>query len=262
MSASCRKTPRVYGHCSALAQLVLEQSSAKSCCLKNLYVATNQLSDTPHTSRVKTQPLKIGAVLLAAGAGSRLGGCPKSLLELDGTPLIRRIFIALNDAGIGPVVVVVGHHANAIENASQDLPVQRVRNPSPDDGPASSLRIGLQALTVDLDAVIVALADQPLITATDIADLIEAFQSRGDRHMVVPRVTGEPGNPIIVDAVLRDEWLAGDVNATGRRWRNANPSRVHWFDTSNDHYCVDIDTPEDMARFTARTGHTLRWPNS
>jgi molybdenum cofactor cytidylyltransferase len=79
--------------------------------------------------------------------------------------------------------------------------------------------------------------------------------------MVVPRVNGAPGNPVIVDAALRNEWLAGDVSATGQRWRNANPARVHWFDTSNDHYGIDIDTPEDIARFTARTGRKLCWPD-
>ena len=203
-------------------------------------------------------------MLLAAGAGSRLGGRPKSLLELDGAPLIRRIFIALKAARIDSMVMVLGHHADAIENAVRDLPVKRVRNPFPDDGPASSLRIGLQALTMDVDAVIVLLADQPLITKTDIADLIAAFKLRGDRQMVVPRVgdePGEPGNPIIITAALRDQWLAGDVRATGQRWRDANPMRVHWFDTNNDHYSVDIDTPEDMARFTARTGRTLCWPD-
>ena len=80
--------------------------------------------------------------------------------------------------------------------------------------------------------------------------------------MVVPRVNGEPGNPIIVDAALREQWLAGDVSATGQRWRNANPASVHWFDTGNDHYCVDIDTPEDIARFTTRTGRVLCWPGT
>ncbi len=222
---------------------------------------TQKLSDTLHTQPAQSAPLKVGAVLLAAGAGSRLGGRPKSLLELDGVPLIRRICIALSDAEIDPVVVALGHHADAIEWAVQDLPVKRVRNPSPDDGPASSLRIGLHALTIDVDAVIVLLADQPLITVKDIADLIEAFKSRGERQMVVPRVSGEPGNPIILAAALRHEWLAGDVSATGQRWRNANPTRVHWFDTSNDHYGVDIDTPEDIVRFTASTRRTLRWPD-
>lgn len=198
-------------------------------------------------------------MLLAAGAGSRLGGRPKSLLELDGTPLIRRMITTLFDAGVESVVMVLGHYADAIENAVRDLPVTRVRNPSPENGPASSLRLGLQALAKDVGAVIVALADQPLITPADINDLIAAFKSRGETHMVVPRVNGEPGNPIIVDSALRDEWMAGDLCATGQRWRNANPTRLHWFDTNNDHYRVDIDTPEDLTRFRARTGRTLRW---
>jgi len=202
----------------------------------------------------------VGAVLLAAGAGSRLGGRPKSLLELGGVPLIRRQLIALSGAGADEVVVVLGHHAEAIEAAVCDFPVTLARNPTPDDGQASSVRIGLQALSGKLDAVIVALADQPMVNAADITALIGAFKKRGDAAMVVPRVAGQPGNPVIFDAALRDEWLAGDANAACRRWRDAHPERVRWLDTDNQRYRVDIDTPEDMLRFTERTGHALRWP--
>ena len=204
--------------------------------------------------------LVVGAVLLAAGSGSRLGGKPKSLLELGGVPLIRRQLIALSGAGVDEVVVVLGHHADVIEASVRDFPVTLAHNPSPDDGQASSVRIGLQALAGKLDAVVVALADQPMINAQDITDLISAFKKRGAAQMVVPRIAGEPGNPVIFEAALRDEWLAGDVNAACRRWREANPERVHWFDTDNSRYRVDIDTPEDLQRFTERTGHTLRWP--
>ena len=204
--------------------------------------------------------LVVGAVLLAAGSGSRLGGRPKSLLELGGVPLIRRQLIALSGAGVDEVVVVLGHHADAIEGALRDFPVTLVRNPAPDDGQASSVRVGLQALGGKLDAVIVALADQPLLNAQDIGALIGAFKKRGDAAMVVPRVAGEPGNPVMFEAALRDEWLAGDVNAACRRWRNDNPQRVSWFDTDNSRYRVDIDTPDDLRRFAERTGHELRWP--
>ena len=204
--------------------------------------------------------LMVGAVLLAAGSGSRLGGRPKSLLELGGVPLIRRQLIALSGAGVDEVVVVLGHHAELIEAAVREFPVTLARNPSPDDGQASSVRIGLQALTGKLDAVIVALADQPMINSQDITELISAFKKRGEAQMVVPRVAGEPGNPVIFEAALRDVWLAGDVNAACRRWREANPERVRWFDTDNNRYRVDIDTPDDLLRFSERTGHTLRWP--
>ena len=236
----------------------------------------------------------VGAVLLAAGAGSRLGGRPKALLELGGVPLVMRQLVALSGAGVDEVVVVLGHHADAVEAAIGQFPISIVRNPAcvdpqprstaaapqggarppaerpgggRDDGQASSVRIGLQALSPRLDAVIVALADQPLIDAQDIVALISAFKKRGDASMVVPRVRvdgGEalPGNPVIFDATLRDEWLAGEADAACRKWRLAHPERVRWFDTDNRRYRLDIDTPDDLARFTALTGHTLQWPAS
>src|SRR5205809_552826 len=98
--------------------------------------------------------LSVGAVLLAAGAGSRLGGRPKALLELGGVPLVLRQLVALSGAGVDEVVVVLGHHADAVEAAVRHFPITLARNPSPDDGLPSSVRIGLQALSPKLDAVI------------------------------------------------------------------------------------------------------------
>ncbi len=209
----------------------------------------------------------VGAVLLAAGAGSRLGGRPKALLELGGVPLVLRQLIALSGAGVDEVVVVLGHHAEAVESAVRQFPITLAHNPSPDDGQASSVRIGLRALSPKLDAVIVALADQPLIDAQDIVALIGAFKKRGDAAMVVPRVQlagGEaaPGNPVIFDGALREEWLAGSADLACRKWRQNHPDRVRWFDTDNPRYRIDIDTPDDLERFAASTGHRLTWPAS
>jgi molybdenum cofactor cytidylyltransferase len=61
--------------------------------------------------------MTVGAVLLAAGAGERLGRRPKAMLELGGVPLILRQLIALSGAGVDEVVVVLGHHAEAVEAA-------------------------------------------------------------------------------------------------------------------------------------------------
>jgi len=211
--------------------------------------------------------MTVGAVLLAAGAGERLGRRPKALLELGGVPLILRQLIALSGAGVDEVVVVLGHHADAVEAAVRAFPITLVHNPAPDDGQASSVRAGLRALSPKIDAVIVALADQPLIDAQDIVALIGAYKKRGDAAMVVPRVAmdgdpAEPGNPVMFDAALREQWLDGSANLACRQWRQANPERVRWFDTDNRRYKLDIDTPEDLERFAASTGHVLRWPPS
>ena len=200
-------------------------------------------------------------MLLAAGSGSRIGRRPKSLLELGGVPLVTRQIVALSGAGVDELVVVLGHHAELIEPVVQAFPVTVARNPEPDRGQVSSQRIGLAALTGRLDAVIVALADQPLLNAQDITALIAAFKARpAGASVVFPRVAGERGNPVVFTAEVREQILAGSADVGCRQWQAAHAAAVAPFDTDNRRYRVDIDTADDLARFERDTGHALRWP--
>ena len=203
----------------------------------------------------------IGAVLLAAGSGSRMGHRPKSLLELGGVPLIRRQLIALSGAGVDEVVVVLGHHSKEIEPVVQTFPVTIVHNPDPDQGQVSSQRLGLAALGGKLDAVIVALADQPLLNAQDITDLISAFKKRPEGSQVVfPRVNGDRGNPVIFTQEVREQILHSGLQVGCRQWQSTHPELVTPFETDNRRYQVDLDTEDDIVRFERETGHRLRWP--
>jgi len=211
--------------------------------------------------------VSVGAVLLAAGAGSRLGGKPKCLLELDGVPLILRQLRALEKAGVDQVVVVLGYYAELIEPVIRNSPIKIVVNPNPENGQASSVRLGLQTLPFTLDSVIVALADQPLIETEDVSSLIVAYDRRGTKSMVVPgkkKADGEmkPGNPVMFDAALRDQWLAGDAEMTCRNWRRKYPETVFWFEPKNDHWFVDIDEEVDIVNFEKKTGRLLQWPDA
>ena len=211
--------------------------------------------------------MSVGAVLLAAGAGSRLGGKPKCLLELDGVPLILRQLRALEKAGVDQVVVVLGYYAELIEPVIRNSPIKIVVNPNPENGQASSVRLGLQTLPFTLDSVIVALADQPLIETEDVSSLIVAYDRRGTKSMVVPgkkKADGEmkPGNPVMFDAALRDQWLSGDAEMTCRNWRRKYPETVFWFEPLNDHWFVDIDEEVDIVNFETKTGRPLRWPDA
>jgi len=211
--------------------------------------------------------MKVGAVLLAAGAASRMGGRPKCLLELDGVPLVKRQLLALSGAGVDEVVVVLGHFGDQVAATLASSAINLVRNSSPDDGQASSVRLGLQALSSGLDAVIVALADQPLIDASDVSELISAYRDRGDKAMVVPRVKtvegkSVPGNPVILSADLRRQWQAAEDDGMCRSWRQQHPEQIKWLETDNRHYAMDLDTPADLQRFEAETGHALMWPSA
>jgi CTP:molybdopterin cytidylyltransferase MocA len=205
--------------------------------------------------------MTIGGVLLAAGAGRRMGGRPKALLELGGVPLVLRQLIALSDAGVDELVIVLGHHAQQILPVIEHFPLTVVHNPRPDDGQVSSQRLGLAALNPRLDAVLIALADQPLIGEQDITSLIGAFKKRPEgTAVVVPRVAGQPGNPVIFSDAVREQILAGEGDVGCRQWRSANPRAVHHFDTESQRFIVDLDTPEDVELFERKTGHALSWP--
>jgi molybdenum cofactor cytidylyltransferase len=203
---------------------------------------------------------RIGAVLLAAGPGSRMGHRPKSLLELDGVPLIRRQLSALSGAGIAQVVLVLGHYATRIEAAVKDWPVTRAHNLAPQAGQTSSLRLGLQALPPELDAVVVALADQPLITAGDIGDLLKAYEERpAGTQLVQPTVDGLPGNPVMFSAQVRTQMLAAGADVGGQQWKAAHPGEVHRWVSTNSHYRQDLDTLHDI-EVLGQQGHRLSWP--
>ena len=205
--------------------------------------------------------LIVGAVLLAAGSGSRMGNRPKCLLELGGVHLIRRQLIALSGAGIDEVVVVLGHHQEQIEPFVQDFPVTLAVNPQPDEGQSGSLRTGLHGLNGKLDAIVVALADQPLLNQQDYVDLISAFKKRPDgTRLVVPSVNTFPGNPIIFEESLSPEILAKDSQFGCKQWLANHPEQVHFWSTSNRRYSQDIDTPEDIEALANSSGHRLAWP--
>lgn len=205
----------------------------------------------------------IGAVVLAAGSASRIGYRPKCLLELDGEPLIQRQLHAILNSGVKEVVVVLGHYAEYVNPIVTQFPVTLVHNPIPDAGQNSSLHYGLNALPQHLDAVMVVLSDQPLISAQDISDVIAAYRQRPTlTDVVVPTVDGLPGNPVLFSAMVRDAILIRDHAFGCKQWQSANPERVYRWHTVNDHYRIDIDTLEDIETFTARTGMQLRWLSS
>lgn len=204
--------------------------------------------------------LVVGAVLLAAGMAERLGGRPKALLELGGVPLIRRNLVALSGAGVDEVAVVLGHRAEAVEPAVRDFPVTLVHNGAYRDGQMASVRAGLHSLSGRLDAIVIALSDQPLIATADIVALISAYKKRAGGDILIPYVDGARGNPIVINAAIRDEILAGDLKFGCRQWIAGHPERVVRFETDNAHYVEDLDTPADLARFEQVYGHALRWP--
>lgn len=206
--------------------------------------------------------LRIGAVLLAAGEGRRMGGVAKPLIRLQGVPLIRRQLVALSGAGVDEVVVVTGFAREAIEEQVRSFPVTLAHNAAYRDGQHASVRVGLEALAGPFDAVFIALSDQPLIGAGDLTELIGAFKKRPAGHLVVPVVAGERGNPILLDEFACSQILASAANVGCRQLIERHPELVHVHVTENRRFVTDVDTPEDVQALARSTGWRLEVPEA
>ena len=207
-------------------------------------------------------PLRVAAVILAAGQGARLGGVAKALIGVDGVPLVRRQIDALRGAGITDIVVVTGGHHDAIAPVvAAATGVRLLHNPDAASGQGTSVRRGLQAVAADMDAVLLVLCDQPLLTSADLRDLIGAFGQRAAHDFVVPRVDGSRrGNPVLASARVVRTIRASDRYQACRDYMDAHPESVLHMDTTNDHYVVDIDQPQDLVDVAARLGSSVCLP--
>lgn len=157
----------------------------------------------------------IAGVVLAAGSSSRLGE-PKQLLDLDGRPLLQHVLDAAAGAGLDPIVVVLGHAADAVQAALQlPPPARTVVNPAHRQGQSTSLRAGLAALGDEVTAVAILLGDQPTLDAATIRTVVDRHEGGGS-PVTRARFDGAPGHPVVLD---RDVWplVAAETGDRGAR---------------------------------------------
>jgi CTP:molybdopterin cytidylyltransferase MocA len=204
------------------------------------------------------------AVVLAAGAGSRMGHRPKGALRVNGRPLIERTLAALRGAGIEDVVVVLGEHRDALWPLLQGLAVPSVFNPQAmSAGLTSSQRLGLQQMRPEHPWVLMALADQPLLAAPDVQALIDAFDQRPQgMQALYPEVKGQPGNPVLLSRCAVEEILRQPPDFGCKDWRQTQRSRVKAWPTDRPCYVTDLDTPQDLDQLRASTGWDCEWPHT
>src|SRR5262245_60993480 len=124
------------------------------------------------------RPLKVAAIVLAAGRSSRMAPGNKLLEFIEGKPVIAHTASAALGSGAGPVIVVTGFEAERIGEALRGLKVKVVHNAGYAQGLSTSLRTGLGALPQGNDGALILLGDMPGIESSDLNALIAAFKNR------------------------------------------------------------------------------------
>ena len=156
---------------------------------------------------------QIEVMIMAAGSSQRLGQ-PKQLLQFQGLSLTRRIAIESIKANIGDVTIITGYHRESVEKEVSDLNVSTFFNEEWSEGLGSSIRNGLKFLTnkkPGLNAVLIAMVDQPYVDAEHLKKLVNAYDP--SRNMIIASAySGTFGVPVLVDNYYFDHLknLTGD----------------------------------------------------
>jgi molybdenum cofactor cytidylyltransferase len=201
---------------------------------------------------------QVAVVLLAAGRSTRMGGPNKMLAEANGQPLVVHAVKAALASQAIEIVVVLGHMGDQVRSAIDEAlgtPPQRLRfvtNSDFAEGLSTSVRTGIAALGVGIDAAIVQLGDMPGVTSGLLDRLMAAFSPVEGRSICVPTVAGKRGNPVLWARRFFAEiaQIAGDTGAKHLIGEHAD--LVCEVEMTGEAAITDIDTPEALAAWRAK----------
>lgn len=175
-------------------------------------------------------------------------GKPKQLLRLGNITLLGRVLATLRAARLDEVVLVLGHDANAIEGSIEQRDLKIVINERYRDGMASSLAAGLAALSSQIAAAFIVLADQPFVRPDTLDHLITNYESTS-APIVMPTHHGVRGNPVLLDRSIFEEvmMLKGDVGA--RAIFANHTDEIQKVAVDDPGILLDFDNQEDWEKF-------------
>lgn len=223
--------------------------------MSNCIVKLNDSFSIPSTS--------VGLIILAAGASTRMGH-PKQLLPYrndsrgklqSNRSLLQHTAEVAIASGCHPIVIVLGAHSAQIRAASgvEKLPVQLVENPDWEQGMGGSIRVGLARLQAQysaIEAVVLTLCDQPLISSKVIQQLVTTFHG-SHLPIVASEYTGTVGVPALFSRSLFPELLALKSSAGAKQ-----VIQSHLLETARVAFpggAIDLDTQHDYDQFLQNT---------
>lgn len=206
------------------------------------------MSSKPHADSIP-----VPAILLAAGASSRLGQ-PKQLLRLPafgGETLLDHAVALVRSSGAAPIFVVLGAHAEEIHLECELLDCILVGNEAWAEGMASSLRAGIAAVLEHAPAALASMilvCDQPGLSAQHLLRLLDAHQADGN-SIAASRYAGRTAVPAIFPRALFPALLALQGDQGARAVLQQSATAVHAVDFPEGE--LDLDSPEDLQRLRA-----------
>ena len=185
---------------------------------------------------------EVAAIILAAGRSERMGAF-KPLLPFGTTTVIKSCINYLREASIETIVVVAGHKSDELKSALVDQPVTVVVNPLSHSEMNSSIAYGTGSVPPDAQALLIALADHPAISAQVIEDLIASWKTGA--LIAKPTWQGKGGHPVMIDLQFRDELMNLEPGAGLKGFFEKHHELVIRVPVITPYVARDMDTWDD-----------------
>jgi len=188
----------------------------------------------------------ISGILLAAGESSRMGKENKLLLPVDGAPMFKKSLVALEDSEVDEIIVVLGHDYKDMMPYFNNCTIKLAINGNHLEGQTSSIQSGLKLVNPSSRAIIICLADMPLLTSGHVNDFVRAFEKIDSDQVIMKPFNGQiPGNPVIFSRYFYQAFL-DCMDADGcKSVIKEHVVHLHKFETADQAYFTDVDTPEE-----------------
>jgi molybdenum cofactor cytidylyltransferase len=194
----------------------------------------------------------------------------KLTMPWDSGTVISQVVTTLERAGVGAIIVVIGHRSSEVISALDGTRARTVFNPSYANGEMfGSLQTGLRALLQGRPApghadglgdehepgirsdlqpppLLLCLGDQPQMQVATVRTVLAAGEANGRQRIIIPSFEGRAGHPILLPAWIWSEILAS--TGTLRDVLSVHRGHTHYLPVDTPTVLADLDTPEDYAR--------------
>src|SRR6266498_636549 len=186
----------------------------------------------------------ISAIILAAGESKRMGR-PKMLLSWGKSTVLGQVISTFQEAGIENILVITGGAHEQVEQVIEQYGARSVFNNQFANGEMlSSLQLGLEAQSSQMQATLIGLGDQPQVQTGTVQLICEIFKQQ-ESKLIVPSFQKRRGHPWLVERSLWQELLEMKSPQSPRDFLNGHANEIDYVEVDTASILADLDTPED-----------------
>jgi len=196
----------------------------------------------------------ISSILLAAGQSLRMKGENKLIKEIDGAPIIKYAVKNLLSSTVNEIIIVLGYEENLIKKiVGINKKIKFVYNKNFKEGIASSIKIGLDNISIKSEAFFISLGDMPNVNQNIYNKLIKSklkynkkLNTKHRKEIIIPTFEGKNGNPVLFSKYIKHKMMLINNDLDAHKIIQLNKEKILNVPFDNDGILLDFNTVENF----------------